>query len=472
MKTLLSILTLSILTLILFPVLALAAPQTGKTYRRGINMAGAEYGSSPAPGNLGQENTAYTWNNEAAYKYFAGKGLDLFRVPIRWERMQPVLNGPLDAQYLDGLKRNIAWAKKYGAQVIIDVHNYGAYYRVWFDTPNPAYTERPVPTSAHFNDLWIKLSNEFKDEPAVYAYDLMNEPAAPAVENGGGAAGTTAAAWKNNWKRISQSCVLAIRKNGDSKLIMVEGDAYAAASNWVAHNDASAGGWISDPANNCMYSAHCYFDQDASGTYTRTFDAEITAAGAAQAVTDRALARILDFINWCEKFNERGYIGEFGIPASAYDHSTHNNHHPDDRWLPVLDAFMTELDAAGMDATYWHGGTWSPNNADPLGALPPGYDTPDVPATDTPHMSVLTQHLSKLTPGDPAGPGDTGDDESGPPPDNDKSAPPPDTASNNNNTAAAAGGGNGGSGGGGAPTWWSLAALTLLVAARKTPRKH
>ena len=63
--------------------------------------------------------------------------------------MHPELNGPLAPQYLAGLKRNIEWAKKYGAQVIIDVHNYGAYYRVWFDTPNPNYPDRPAPAAAH-----------------------------------------------------------------------------------------------------------------------------------------------------------------------------------------------------------------------------------------------------------------------------------------------------------------------------------
>jgi aryl-phospho-beta-D-glucosidase BglC (GH1 family) len=462
MKTL-----LTILTFIMLPVLASAAPQTGKTYRRGINIAGAEYGPSAAPGNVGRENFEYTWNNEATYKYFTGKGLDLFRVPIRWERMQPELNGPLDPQYLAGLKRNIAWAKQYGAQIIIDIHNYGAYYRVWFDTPNPQYPTRPVPTTAHLNDLWVKLSNEFKNEPAVYAYDLMNEPAAPLPENGGGTAGTTSTAWKNNWKRISQSCLLAIRKNGDAKLIMIEGDAYAAASNWIGHNDADAGGWISDPADNYMYSAHCYFDQSASGTYTNTFDAEITAAGTAQAVTDRALLRILDFINWCEKHGYRGYIGEYGIPASTYDHTTHNNHHPDDRWLPVLDAFMTELDAAGMDATYWQASIMSLNSTDPLGALPPGYDSPDGPAADAPQISILVKHLSKLTPGDPAGPADPEDDATDPQPDNDQTPPPPAPATNNTPAGAAA---PAGAAGGGAPTWWSLAALTLLIAARKTPR--
>ena len=36
----------------------------------------------------------------------------------RWERLQPVLGGPLDPFHLDGLKRNAAWAKQYGCRAI------------------------------------------------------------------------------------------------------------------------------------------------------------------------------------------------------------------------------------------------------------------------------------------------------------------------------------------------------------------
>ncbi|MDR0353425.1 MAG: glycoside hydrolase family 5 protein [Opitutaceae bacterium] len=391
-----------------------------RSYRRGINIAGAEYGNRSVPGNLGVENTNYTWNDEAVYRYFAGKGFDIFRVPFRWDRMQPVLNGPLDPQYLAGLKRNIEWAKQYGGQVILDVHSFAAYYGVRFDTPDASNPDLPVPTSAHFNDFWTKLSNEFKDEPGVYAYDLMNEPV-----------GISESAWKN----ISQSCLLAIRKNGDSKLIMIEGSAYAGASDWANKNKAAAGGWISDPANNYMYSAHCYFDQDASGTYSRSFDGEL--GGDIDAVTERALKRIRDFIDWCDTFEERGFVGEFGVPASEHPPSS-SNHHPDDRWLQVLEAFMTALDAAGMDATYWQGSIWSRTNSDPLSALPENYGPENETIVDTPQMAVLARHLSHTAPG----------------------ALP---SSNNENASASSA--NGG-GGGGAPGWWSLVALAMLVALR------
>src|SRR5438045_1339275 len=92
------------------------------SYCRGVNMAGPEFGKL-----LGKNNKDYTFNNEASFKYFAQKGFDVFRVPIKWERLQPAPNGPFDATYLDALKQNAAWAKKYGARIIIDIHNYCRY---------------------------------------------------------------------------------------------------------------------------------------------------------------------------------------------------------------------------------------------------------------------------------------------------------------------------------------------------------
>src|SRR5216684_2672052 len=93
-------------------------------YSRGINLAGAEFGENNLPGKLG---TDYTFNSETSYRYFGAKNLNLIRLMLRWERLQPVLSGPLDANYLAGIKRNVDWARAHGDRVILDIHNYGRY---------------------------------------------------------------------------------------------------------------------------------------------------------------------------------------------------------------------------------------------------------------------------------------------------------------------------------------------------------
>src|SRR5438105_13741494 len=47
----------------------------------------------------------YTFNTEASFRYFAEKRLGLIRLPLQWERLQPIPQGPLDASYLANIKR-------------------------------------------------------------------------------------------------------------------------------------------------------------------------------------------------------------------------------------------------------------------------------------------------------------------------------------------------------------------------------
>ncbi len=326
-------------------------------YFRGVNLAGAEFGETVIPGSIG---STHTYNSERSFQYFAARSLPLIRVPIRWERLQPVLRGPLDPVNLAALKRNVAWAKANGARLIIDLHNFG---RFSFNESGGLrayvldnfYGGVVKVSGADLADLWVRLSEEFKSEPAVHAYDLMNEP-----HDMGGA----------NWKAISQLVLTAIRNNRDDKLIMVPGDAWSAAYVWPdVHGSTS---WINDPANNFAYEAHQYFDRDNSGGYKESYNQELARNPNLATV---GVTRLAPFALWCTRNNVRGYLGEFGVPNT------------DPRWLTVLDNFLLSLDAAGFDATYWAAGEWWGNYA--LSVQPQ-----DSFMLDRPQTQVLLQHLS------------------------------------------------------------------------------
>ena len=64
----------------------------------GVNLAGAEFGSR-LPGTY---NTDYTYPTTAEINYFVGKGMNTFRVPFRWERVQPTLNSAFNSTFNDG----------------------------------------------------------------------------------------------------------------------------------------------------------------------------------------------------------------------------------------------------------------------------------------------------------------------------------------------------------------------------------
>jgi endoglucanase len=336
-------------------------------YRRGVNIAGAEFGEVP-----GVRHHNYTYNNEETFAYFAKKGFDVLRVPVKWERLQPVLGGPLNADDLSELKKNIAWAKKHGTSVIIDIHNYGAYAVKLNGKYKGCLIDNVVEgevrvTTANFCDMWVKLSNEFKDEPAVYGYGLMNEP------HGMGTA---------DWKTISNAAVKAIRENGDKKRIFVAGEHWSNASGWEKHNGPTS--WITDPDNNFIYEAHCYFDADNSGSYKKTYEKELAKN---PKLPELGRLRVMDFITWCTKNNVRGFLGEFAVPRD------------DPRWNEVLENFMQALDEAGFGGTYWAAGTYW-GDGYPMSIHPADKQM----TVDRPQMEVMLKHLSpaRKTPAAPA----------------------------------------------------------------------
>ena len=99
-----------------------------------------------------------------------------------------------------------------------------------------------------------------------------------------------------------------------------------------------------------MYEAHIYFDDDFSGRYKVPLGANVDVAA-------RAAQRLQPFIDWLQKHNQRGAIGETGVPMA------------DPRWLQALGRFLDMADSACLDWFMWAGGAWRPNyelNLEPI----------------------------------------------------------------------------------------------------------
>lgn len=93
----------------------------------GVNLSGAEYGTATAqrPGVLG---TDYVMPSTAELDYYAGKGLNVIRLPFLWERMQPVQDGALNPAYLKQIDQVVAYANSKRMTVDLDLHNYASAY--------------------------------------------------------------------------------------------------------------------------------------------------------------------------------------------------------------------------------------------------------------------------------------------------------------------------------------------------------
>ncbi|WP_169815739.1 cellulase family glycosylhydrolase [Pseudotamlana agarivorans] len=89
----------------------------------GANLAGADFGNNMA----GTYNLDYTYRTESEFDYFHSKGLNLIRLPFKWERIQRSLNGDLDATELQRIKTVLALAKAKNMLIILDLHNYCRY---------------------------------------------------------------------------------------------------------------------------------------------------------------------------------------------------------------------------------------------------------------------------------------------------------------------------------------------------------
>ena len=250
---------------------------TGSTTWRGVTVAGGEF-SAPGPltspssfSNLrpGVYDTNYHFDQASTFTYLASRGITLVRIPFRWEVIQRAPLAALDTTEVARLHAVVARAHAAGLSVLLDVHNYGAY---WLDQSGSgirrAIGSTQVPRSA-FADLWSRLATEFASTPGVVGYGLMNEPVK--------LPGTTAAAEAQAWEQDSQAAVDAIRLVDTNTTVVVGGYEWSGATGWSVRHPRA---WIIDPAGKVRYEAHDYFDEDGSGTYVQSYATEVARAGA------------------------------------------------------------------------------------------------------------------------------------------------------------------------------------------------
>lgn len=302
-------------------------PQITKKYF-GVTIAGPEF-----------QQAMYPKNDYQGYAYFHKKGLTMLRLPFSWERMQPALLGPLDKNQTEQYTNMILSAQKAGDQVIIEPHNFGRYNAIPLTTQD----------TNSFADLWQRLAEQFKNYPAVWGYELMNEPHDMPGDC-------------QTWKVLSQSAINAIREEDTTHYILVPGYSWQSAADWQSASDCLRN--LYDPANKLIYSAHEYFDEDKSGTYK-------------SACTDKQIGvtRAQPFLDWLQKNNKIGMFTEYGIPA-------------DPCWEQTLTYFMQAIytNPNIIGGVYWAAGPFWGDY--PLSIEP-------VNGQDKPQMKILEKYPTK-----------------------------------------------------------------------------
>lgn len=282
----------------------------------GVNLAGAEFFHKKGVG-VGVFNQDYFYPDTEELDYWHAKGLNLIRLPFKWERIQRELYGELNREEIEYIKFLLSEADKRGMQILIDMHNYGR--------RKDDGKDRIIGDSLSIQHLaycWELIAEELKDCKGLYGYGLMNEPH-DMLES-------------TPWREIAQACIWGIRKQDAVNTIVVGGNHWSSAATWQRVSDDLK--HLYDPSDNLIFEAHCYFDADGSGTYRHSYDEE-------KAYPTVGVDRTRPFIEWLKENNLRGFLGEYGIPAD------------DERWMVCLENFLSYLSENGVNGAYWAAGS-------------------------------------------------------------------------------------------------------------------
>ncbi|MEG3167502.1 glycoside hydrolase family 5 protein [Sphingomonas sp. LB3N6] len=278
-------------------------------YVVGVNIAGGEFGDVyDSAGNHRAYGSAYVYPSQPELAdpgkrhqemdFFWSQGVRIIRVPVKWERLQPELFGPL---YGDGstgswsgrqdmrrLDEAIGYEESLGGIVLLDLHNYMTYRFPDGTTEKVGYDSARVTTEA-LADFWVRIAERYAGR-AVW-FGIMNEPSGD----------------RQTPIRVAstmQAVVNAVRaRTGATNKILVAGARYSSAKDWVALGQAAAFAGFHDPADNFAYEPHCYFDNDASGT---------TAV-----CTPGSRSRLDAVMDWADSVGAKIFVGELGAPEGC-----------------------------------------------------------------------------------------------------------------------------------------------------------
>ncbi len=336
------------ITVIFIGLFVSVAPvRSAPTLYTGVNLAGAEFGEGVLPGTYG---TDYTYPTHGEVDYFTAKGMNTFRLPFRWERLQPTQNAAFNAAEQARLDDFVDYATTKGAFVVLDPHNYARYFGTIIGQGN-------VPASA-FADFWTRLANRYKNNRKVI-FGLMNEPHDMPTEL---------------WRDDANAAIAVIRAAGAANLILVPGNGYTGAHSWLQNWYGTPNGTVmltvSDPLNNFAFDAHQYLDGDSSGS------SEICVSPTVGA------ERLAAFTNWLRQNNRRGFLGEFAGGRNANCYAALNN------MLNYVDANRD----VWLGWTYWAAGPWW---SEYIFTIEPTNCPTN--CADRPQMAILAPHFAQPT---------------------------------------------------------------------------
>lgn len=287
--------------------------ESDQEYHRlyGVSLAGADFGERSLPGKYGVD---YIYPTTQEVDYFVKKGMNVFRIPFRWERLQQTLMGEFDSNEQKRLAEVVGYIVDKGAWAILDPHNYARYH----DDIIGEGTEIEA-----FADFWRRLASLFTHSRVIYG--LVNEPHTMKTEL---------------WLEGANAAISAIRQTGASNLVLVPGNAWSGAHSWQQDWYGTPNGevmlGVSDPVDNLAFEVHQYMDDDSSGTTLECVSSSIGSE------------RLTGFTNWLRRHGFRGFLGEFGGGKNQTCYQA----------IEDMLTYIEDNQEVWIGWTYWAAGPW------------------------------------------------------------------------------------------------------------------
>ncbi len=325
----------------------------------GVNLSGADFGQQNLPGTFGVD---YTWPTSAEITYYRSKGMNVLRLPFRWERLQRTNNAVLDPTEMGRMNTFVTNATARGMAVLLDPHNFMRYYpipRSSFQTASNGLVGSSVP-SADFSNFWFQVASVYRSNNLVF-FGLNNEPANMP---------------ENQLVAAENMAIAAIRAAGATNMIFVPGNRYTGAWTWSqsdgngeANSVAMLG--IVDSGSNCVFEVHQYLDSDGSGTQTSIVSTEV------------GWQRLTNFTAWARANQVRGFLGEYAVPGVSLTNGGMGGL----ALTNMLRYIQTNSDV-WLGWTYWGGGPWW--GSSPLFPIEPA-NLGKTNQQDQPAMGIIKQ---------------------------------------------------------------------------------
>ncbi len=330
----------------------------------GVNLAGAEFGTAgstpnglPIPILPGVYNTNYTYPTQNEVDYYLGKGMNTFRLPFLWERLEPNLSsGVFDSTQLGYITNFVSQTTAKGGYVILDPHDFGEYVSggVGYGIGSPQVT---IDQYAAF---WSQLATQFAGNDHVI-FGLMNEPAGTPVIS------------TETWFSAAQSAINAIRNPlgaNAHNTILVPGNYYTGAWSWLSGNghgtsNSTLAPTITDPDNNFLFEVHQYLDSNYSGT--------------SPSIDHDPIDTLKPFTEWLQQTGNRAFLGEFAVAEGTVQQVALNE----------MLGYIEDNSDVWQGWTWWAGGPWWGDymfNLDPVNGQ------------DAPQMAYLAPFLPVTVP--------------------------------------------------------------------------